>query len=56
MSFVDEEGDLFVLKVEESILLMHRVASKVVAQNHVPVQAVLFVKEFLEVFSHLNHH
>lgn len=55
MSFVDEESDLFVLKVEESIFLVHRVAPKVVAENHVPVQTVFFIKKFLEVFSHLGH-
>lgn len=41
LCLVDEEGDLLELEVEESVLLVHRMTSEVVAQDDVPVQSVV---------------
>lgn len=41
LCLVDKEGDLLELEVEESVLLVHRMASEVVAQDDVPVQSVV---------------
>ena len=41
LCLVDVEGDLLELKVEEPVLLMHGVASEVVAEDDVPVQPVV---------------
>jgi hypothetical protein len=40
LRLVDEEGDLLELEVEESILLVHGVAAKVIAQDDVPIGIV----------------
>jgi hypothetical protein len=53
LCLVDEEGDFFELEVQESIFLVHRVAAEVVSQDDVPVETVVFVEVFLEIFGDL---
>lgn len=53
LGLVDEEGDLLELEVEEPILLVHGMASEVVAQDDVPVGTVGPVQELLQVLSDL---
>lgn len=43
LCLIDEECDFLELEVEESVLLVHRMTSKVVTQDDVPVQPVVDV-------------
>ena len=54
LGFVDEEGYLFELEVEESIFLVHCVTPEVVSQDYVPVLSVVLVQKLLEVFRDLR--
>ena len=47
LRLVNEESYLFVLKVKEPILLMHRMTPEVVPQNHVPISTVVLVQKLL---------
>lgn len=53
LGLVDEEGDLLELEVEEPILLVHGVASEVVAEDDVPVGTVGCVEELLQILGDL---
>lgn len=55
LRLVDEESNLLELEVHEPILLMHRVATKVVAQDDMPAGTEGLVQEFLQIFSHLSY-
>ncbi len=55
LSFINEECYFLKLEIQKSIDLMHRMATKIITQNDMPIGPEGCVQEFFEVFCHLNN-
>lgn len=53
LSLIDQKSDFFVVEIDESIFLVHSMASKIVTHKDMPVRIKFLVKKLLQILANL---
>ena len=54
LRFIDKEGNLLELTIEEAIAFMGSMTSKVISKSDMPIRAKIGIQEAFQVFRHLQ--